>query len=55
MSRQLLCALQPPYKLNNTTGDYFRVTGEILSVSGGVYFFFRGVSIPLQLVGFYCC
>lgn len=51
----LLHALQPPYKLKNTVGDYFRVTGEILSVSGGVYFFFRGVSIPSQVVGFYCC
>uniref|UniRef100_Z4YJD4 Transient receptor potential cation channel subfamily V member 1 n=2 Tax=Mus musculus TaxID=10090 RepID=Z4YJD4_MOUSE len=38
----------PPYKLNNTVGDYFRVTGEILSVSGGVYFFFRGIQYFLQ-------
>ncbi|MEJ1273226.1 transient receptor potential cation channel subfamily V member 3 [Cricetulus griseus] len=34
----------PPYKLRNTIGDYFRVTGEILSVLGGVYFFFRGMN-----------
>ncbi|CAO2644100.1 Transient receptor potential cation channel subfamily V member 1, partial [Lemmus lemmus] len=47
-------ASQPPFKLRNTVGDYFRVTGEILSVLGGVYFFFRGVSIPSQVVGFYC-
>ncbi|EDM05147.1 rCG32926, isoform CRA_c [Rattus norvegicus] len=38
----------PPYKLKNTVGDYFRVTGEILSVSGGVYFFFRGIQYFLQ-------
>nr|XP_021510291.1 transient receptor potential cation channel subfamily V member 1 isoform X3 [Meriones unguiculatus] len=38
----------PPYKLRNTVGDYFRVTGEILSVSGGVYFFFRGIQYFLQ-------
>ncbi|XP_045842287.1 transient receptor potential cation channel subfamily V member 1 isoform X2 [Meles meles] len=38
----------PPYKLKHTIGDYFRVTGEILSVSGGVYFFFRGIQYFLQ-------
>ncbi|XP_041521397.1 transient receptor potential cation channel subfamily V member 1 [Microtus oregoni] len=38
----------PPYKLRNTVGDYFRVTGEILSVLGGVYFFFRGIQYFLQ-------
>uniref|UniRef100_A0A287CWT0 Transient receptor potential cation channel subfamily V member 1 n=1 Tax=Ictidomys tridecemlineatus TaxID=43179 RepID=A0A287CWT0_ICTTR len=38
----------PPYKLKNTVGDYFRVTGEILSVSGGVYFFLRGIQYFLQ-------
>uniref|UniRef100_A0A8C9NST2 Transient receptor potential cation channel subfamily V member 1 n=1 Tax=Spermophilus dauricus TaxID=99837 RepID=A0A8C9NST2_SPEDA len=38
----------PPYKLRNTVGDYFRVTGEILSVSGGVYFFLRGIQYFLQ-------
>uniref|UniRef100_A0A8C5NWG2 Transient receptor potential cation channel subfamily V member 1 n=1 Tax=Jaculus jaculus TaxID=51337 RepID=A0A8C5NWG2_JACJA len=38
----------PPYKLKNTVGDYFRVTGEILSVLGGVYFFFRGIQYFLQ-------
>ncbi|CAO2644099.1 Transient receptor potential cation channel subfamily V member 1 [Lemmus lemmus] len=38
----------PPFKLRNTVGDYFRVTGEILSVLGGVYFFFRGIQYFLQ-------
>ncbi|XP_058139742.1 transient receptor potential cation channel subfamily V member 1 [Dasypus novemcinctus] len=38
----------PPYRLTNTVGDYFRVTGEILSVSGGIYFFFRGIQYFLQ-------
>ncbi|KAF6300054.1 transient receptor potential cation channel subfamily V member 1 [Rhinolophus ferrumequinum] len=38
----------PPYKLKYTVGDYFRVTGEILSVSGGIYFFFRGIQYFLQ-------
>uniref|UniRef100_A0A5F9DMF6 Transient receptor potential cation channel subfamily V member 1 n=1 Tax=Oryctolagus cuniculus TaxID=9986 RepID=A0A5F9DMF6_RABIT len=38
----------PPYKLRNLPGDYFRVTGEILSVAGGVYFFFRGIQYFLQ-------
>ncbi|XP_006761556.1 PREDICTED: transient receptor potential cation channel subfamily V member 1 isoform X3 [Myotis davidii] len=38
----------PPFKLRYTVGDYFRVTGEILSVSGGVYFFFRGIQYFLQ-------
>ncbi|XP_006167652.1 transient receptor potential cation channel subfamily V member 1 [Tupaia chinensis] len=38
----------PPFKLENTVGDYFRVTGEILSVLGGVYFFFRGIQYFLQ-------
>ncbi|XP_019515381.1 PREDICTED: transient receptor potential cation channel subfamily V member 1 [Hipposideros armiger] len=37
----------PPYELKHT-GDYFRVTGEILSVSGGIYFFFRGIQYFLQ-------
>ncbi|XP_045149274.1 transient receptor potential cation channel subfamily V member 1 [Echinops telfairi] len=37
----------PPFKLNNTK-DYFRVTGEILSVFGGVYFFSRGIQYFLQ-------
>ncbi|ELV11179.1 Transient receptor potential cation channel subfamily V member 1 [Tupaia chinensis] len=45
---QPLCILQPPFKLENTVGDYFRVTGEILSVLGGVYFFFRGIQYFLQ-------
>ncbi|XP_060060145.1 transient receptor potential cation channel subfamily V member 1 [Erinaceus europaeus] len=38
----------PPYRLKHTIGDYFRVTGEILSVSGGVYFFLRGIQYFLQ-------
>ncbi|CAK6437839.1 unnamed protein product [Pipistrellus nathusii] len=38
----------PPFKLRYTVGDYFRVTGEILSVSGGFYFFFRGIQYFLQ-------
>ncbi|PNI37476.1 TRPV1 isoform 8 [Pan troglodytes] len=37
----------PPFKMEKT-GDYFRVTGEILSVLGGVYFFFRGIQYFLQ-------
>ncbi|XP_032125955.1 transient receptor potential cation channel subfamily V member 1 isoform X2 [Sapajus apella] len=37
----------PPFKMENTE-DYFRVTGEILSVLGGVYFFFRGIQYFLQ-------
>ncbi|KAB0400375.1 hypothetical protein E2I00_019190 [Balaenoptera physalus] len=38
----------PPFKLKHTVGGYFRVTGEILSVAGGVYFFFRGIQYFLQ-------
>ncbi|KAM6175599.1 transient receptor potential cation channel subfamily V member 1 [Erethizon dorsatum] len=38
----------PPYTMKNTVGDYFRVTGEILSVIGGFYFFFRGIQYFLQ-------
>ncbi|XP_023579078.1 transient receptor potential cation channel subfamily V member 1 [Octodon degus] len=38
----------PPYKMKNTVGDYFRVTGEILSVIGGFHFFFRGIQYFLQ-------
>ncbi|XP_008058945.1 transient receptor potential cation channel subfamily V member 1 isoform X2 [Carlito syrichta] len=38
----------PPFKVKNTVEDYFRVTGEILSVLGGVYFFFRGIQYFLQ-------
>ncbi|XP_006863327.1 PREDICTED: transient receptor potential cation channel subfamily V member 1 isoform X2 [Chrysochloris asiatica] len=37
----------PPFQMNSTQ-DYFRVTGEILSVSGGVYFFFRGIQYFLR-------
>ncbi|KAJ7422181.1 hypothetical protein WISP_39355 [Willisornis vidua] len=33
---------KPPFTFGYTTGEYFRVTGEILSVLGGLYFFFRG-------------
>uniref|UniRef100_A0A8C9E8J7 Transient receptor potential cation channel subfamily V member 1 n=1 Tax=Phocoena sinus TaxID=42100 RepID=A0A8C9E8J7_PHOSS len=39
---------RPPFKLKHTVGGYFRVTGEILSVAGGVYFFFRGIQYFLQ-------
>uniref|UniRef100_A0A8C0E0G2 Transient receptor potential cation channel subfamily V member 1 n=1 Tax=Balaenoptera musculus TaxID=9771 RepID=A0A8C0E0G2_BALMU len=39
---------RPPFKLKHTIGGYFRVTGEILSVAGGVYFFFRGIQYFLQ-------
>ncbi|XP_016056395.1 PREDICTED: transient receptor potential cation channel subfamily V member 1 isoform X3 [Miniopterus natalensis] len=38
----------PPFMLQHTVGDYFRVTGEILSVSGGIYFFLRGIQYFLQ-------
>uniref|UniRef100_A0A8D1YMN3 Transient receptor potential cation channel subfamily V member 1 n=1 Tax=Sus scrofa TaxID=9823 RepID=A0A8D1YMN3_PIG len=38
----------PPFKLNHTVGDYFRVIGEILSVVGGIYLFFRGIQYFLQ-------
>ncbi|NXN99235.1 TRPV1 protein, partial [Rhinopomastus cyanomelas] len=34
---------KPPFSFGYTTGEYFRATGEILSVLGGLYFFFRGV------------
>uniref|UniRef100_A0A670ZIX7 Transient receptor potential cation channel subfamily V member 1 n=1 Tax=Pseudonaja textilis TaxID=8673 RepID=A0A670ZIX7_PSETE len=33
----------PPFTFHHTRGEYFRVTGEILSVLGGAYFFFRGI------------
>uniref|UniRef100_A0A8C6DKD2 Transient receptor potential cation channel subfamily V member 1 n=1 Tax=Moschus moschiferus TaxID=68415 RepID=A0A8C6DKD2_MOSMO len=39
---------RPPFKLKHTVGDYFRVTGEIISVAGGIYFFFRGIQYFLQ-------
>ncbi|XP_057571623.1 transient receptor potential cation channel subfamily V member 1 [Hippopotamus amphibius kiboko] len=39
---------RPPFKLKHTVGDYFRVTGEILSVAGGIYFFLRGIQYFLQ-------
>uniref|UniRef100_A0A8C3YRL8 Transient receptor potential cation channel subfamily V member 1 n=1 Tax=Catagonus wagneri TaxID=51154 RepID=A0A8C3YRL8_9CETA len=38
----------PPFKLNHTVGGYFRVIGEILSVAGGIYLFFRGIQYFLQ-------
>uniref|UniRef100_A0A8C9A290 Transient receptor potential cation channel subfamily V member 1 n=1 Tax=Prolemur simus TaxID=1328070 RepID=A0A8C9A290_PROSS len=38
----------PPFQMKNTVEDYFRATGEILSVAGGVYFFFRGIQYFLQ-------
>ncbi|XP_039177264.1 transient receptor potential cation channel subfamily V member 1 [Crotalus tigris] len=33
----------PPFTFRHTRGEYFRVTGEILTVLGGAYFFFRGI------------
>ncbi|XP_070587596.1 transient receptor potential cation channel subfamily V member 1 [Erythrolamprus reginae] len=33
----------PPFTFRHTRGEYFRVTGELLSVLGGAYFFFRGI------------
>ncbi|XP_060544461.1 transient receptor potential cation channel subfamily V member 1-like [Pantherophis guttatus] len=33
----------PPFTFHHSSGEYFRVTGEILSVMGGAYFFFRGI------------
>ncbi|XP_063002666.1 transient receptor potential cation channel subfamily V member 1 [Elgaria multicarinata webbii] len=34
---------KPPFAFHHTTHEYFRVTGEMLSVLGGAYFFFRGI------------
>ncbi|CAM5104466.1 unnamed protein product [Natator depressus] len=39
---------KPPFKFEYTTEECFRVTGEILSVLGGLYFFFRGIQYFLQ-------
>ncbi|XP_027747354.1 transient receptor potential cation channel subfamily V member 1 isoform X2 [Empidonax traillii] len=39
---------KPPFAFGHTTGEYFRVTGEILSVLGGLYFFFRGIQYFVQ-------
>ncbi|XP_068939777.1 transient receptor potential cation channel subfamily V member 1 [Petaurus breviceps papuanus] len=39
---------RPPFTFDYTTGAYFRVTGELLSVLGGVYFFFRGIQYFLH-------
>uniref|UniRef100_A0A8C0AIT5 Transient receptor potential cation channel subfamily V member 1 n=1 Tax=Bos mutus grunniens TaxID=30521 RepID=A0A8C0AIT5_BOSMU len=39
---------QPPFKPKHTVGDYFRITGEIISVAGGIYFFSRGIQYFLQ-------
>ncbi|XP_043333792.1 transient receptor potential cation channel subfamily V member 1 isoform X2 [Cervus canadensis] len=39
---------RPPFKPKHTVADYFRVTGEIISVAGGIYFFFRGIQYFLQ-------
>ncbi|XP_042298778.1 transient receptor potential cation channel subfamily V member 1-like isoform X2 [Sceloporus undulatus] len=33
----------PPFAFRHKTSEYLRVTGEILSILGGVYFFFRGI------------
>ncbi|XP_007445134.1 transient receptor potential cation channel subfamily V member 1-like, partial [Python bivittatus] len=34
---------KPPFTFHYTSSEYLRVTGEILSVMGGAYFFFRGI------------
>ncbi|XP_067422139.1 transient receptor potential cation channel subfamily V member 1 [Emydura macquarii macquarii] len=39
---------KPPFRFEHTTVQYFRVIGEILSVLGGLYFFFRGIQYFLQ-------
>uniref|UniRef100_A0A3Q1NEW0 Transient receptor potential cation channel subfamily V member 1 n=2 Tax=Bos TaxID=9903 RepID=A0A3Q1NEW0_BOVIN len=39
---------RPPFKPKHTVGDYFRITGEIISVAGGIYFFSRGIQYFLQ-------
>ncbi|XP_074701604.1 transient receptor potential cation channel subfamily V member 1-like isoform X2 [Strix aluco] len=39
---------KPPFTFGHSTGEYFRVTGEILSVLGGLYFFFRGIQYFVQ-------
>ncbi|XP_019347478.1 transient receptor potential cation channel subfamily V member 1 [Alligator mississippiensis] len=39
---------QPPFAFGYSTGEYFRVTGEILSVLGGLYFFSRGIQYFVQ-------
>ncbi|XP_058019990.1 transient receptor potential cation channel subfamily V member 1-like [Ahaetulla prasina] len=33
----------PPFTFHHSSGEYFRVTGEILSILGAAYFFFRGI------------
>uniref|UniRef100_A0A8C3HUS3 Transient receptor potential cation channel subfamily V member 1 n=1 Tax=Chrysemys picta bellii TaxID=8478 RepID=A0A8C3HUS3_CHRPI len=39
---------KPPFKFEYTTKECFRIIGEILSVLGGLYFFFRGIQYFLQ-------
>ncbi|XP_058710614.1 transient receptor potential cation channel subfamily V member 1-like isoform X1 [Poecile atricapillus] len=39
---------KPPFTFGYSTGEYFRVAGEILSVMGGLYFFFRGIQYFVQ-------
>ncbi|XP_032641474.1 transient receptor potential cation channel subfamily V member 1 isoform X2 [Chelonoidis abingdonii] len=39
---------KPPFKFEYTTKECFRVIGEILSVLGGLYFFFRGIQYFVQ-------
>ncbi|XP_074163761.1 transient receptor potential cation channel subfamily V member 1 [Sminthopsis crassicaudata] len=39
---------RPPFKFDYTIGACFRVTGELLSVLGGIYFFFRGIQYFLH-------
>ncbi|XP_041919353.1 transient receptor potential cation channel subfamily V member 1-like isoform X1 [Alosa sapidissima] len=35
---------KPPFPIEHETSDYFRLGGEIISLLGAVYFFFRGIS-----------
>ncbi|XP_057272206.1 transient receptor potential cation channel subfamily V member 1 isoform X2 [Pezoporus wallicus] len=39
---------KPPFTFGHSTGEYFRVIGEILSVLGGLYFFLRGIQYFVQ-------
>ncbi|XP_041919361.1 transient receptor potential cation channel subfamily V member 1-like isoform X5 [Alosa sapidissima] len=38
------CENPPPFPIEHETSDYFRLGGEIISLLGAVYFFFRGIS-----------
>ncbi|XP_063152044.1 transient receptor potential cation channel subfamily V member 1-like [Candoia aspera] len=39
---------QPPFAFHYTRSEYLRSTGELLSVMGGAYFFFRGIKYLQQ-------